>query len=394
MPLVAHYKDQRVEAWRLNHVEWVALKQGYRDAGVAMVCGEPGYPKTSPNGLQFFAHKSADCTRHEGGPESPEHLQTKALIAAAGEAHGFEAIVESPADDRSFIIDVLLVRGSRRIAVEAQWSKQSDAEVSRRNARYTAVGLEVLWLVGPRNRESVNDVRAEHLNGTVDNITIDLALDLAESRTTLPLAHGLDLLFSQVLAPKLEPVVTSAYVATAMAKCWSEECGKWISYWYVVDVDIETRCGQTAAVWLDDYEPWLPERVEERLQASIIAQITASGLPKPTYFEKRYSKVVETYYIAQNCGYCGLVQGDGHIAQDRKWTGYRVPVSGRAKLPAPAFSAQHLCRDAGRGACDPEQNEVLAQPKEPSWRRFGLSSTEDREYEAVLPAKGERRSKR
>jgi hypothetical protein len=386
VPLVAHYGDQRVEAWRLDHEEWLVLKSSYRDGGITMVCGEPGYPKTSPNGLQFFAHKSAACTKHEGGRESPEHLQTKALVAAAGESHGFEVIVESPADDRSFIVDVLLVRGNRRIAVEAQWSGQSDADFVRRTERYRAAGLEVLWLVGPRNRDAVKDVRAEHLDGTVDDLMIDLRLDLASSKSRLPLAHGLDLLFSGLRAPAIEPIVTGVYVYTAMAKCWSEDCAKWLTFWQVCEVDVETRCGQTATVELNGYEPWLPVRIEEQLQASVIAQITASGLPKPTY-----SRIAKCYYLAQNCPHCRVVQGDGFILQDRRWTPYRISFRGRAMLPATIYNAQHLCRSIGRGTCDSTSNEALTELSELSWRQPGLSPLSDREYVDPLPAKGRRR---
>lgn len=391
MPLVAHHRDQRVEAWRLDHEEWLALKSSYRDGGITMVCGEPGYPKTSPNGLQFFAHKSAACAKHEGGRESPEHLQTKALVAAAGESHGFEVIVESPADDRSFIVDVLLIRGSRRIAVEAQWSRQSDAEFRRRTERYHAAGYEVLWLVGPHNRDAVKDVRAEHLDGTVDDLVIDLRLDLASSKSRLPLAHGLDLLFSGLRPPVIEPIVTGVYVYTAMAKCWSEDCGKWLTFWQVCEVDVETRCGQTATVELNEYEPWLPVRIEEQFQASVIAQITASGLPKPTYFEKRYSKNAERQYLAQNCPHCRLVQGDGFITQNRRWTPYQIFFRQRAMLPASIYDAQHLCRSIGRGTCDSSSNEVLTKSGEQSWDRPGLSQLSDREFADALPAKGRRR---
>jgi hypothetical protein len=361
VPLVAHYRDQRVEAWRLDRASWISFKSTYRTDGVTMVCGEPGYPKTSPNGLQFFAHKSAGCTKHEGGRESPEHLQTKALVAAAAERHGFEAIVEAPATDRSFIIDVLLVRGDRRIAVEAQWSKQSDAEFARRTARYEATGLEVLWLVGPLNRKAVRGVRAEHLNGSAGAISIDLQLYLASRAMTLPLAHGLDLMFSNSRARLIEPIMTTALVSTAMAKCWHEECAKWITFWNVHKVDIETRCGQTAEVWFSEYQAWLPSRVEEHVESHVARQIAASTMPKPTYYETRYSKIARRQYIAQNCPYCRRVQGDGFITQDRRWTSYRVNLTERIALPQSTYNALHLCRGE-RGSCDPTQNKPLNEP--------------------------------
>lgn len=388
MPLVARYKDQRVEAWLVERDAWLALKMSYRDTGVTMVCGEPGFPKTSENGLQFFAHKSAGCAKHEGGAESPEHLQTKELIAAAASRHGFEAIVESPAYDRSFIIDVLLIKGNRRIAVEAQWANQSDADFVSRTARYKSAGLEVLWLVGPRNKAAIRDVRAELLSGAVDNIAISIPLELGKLATTLPLSDGLDLLFSGSLKSKIEPVVTGASIETAMAKCWNEKCGKWISLWYLRELDIETRCGQLATVTLHAYENWLPERVEEGLQQNAIAQLSASGLPEPTYYERRYSKIAQRYYIAQNCPHCRVVQGDGFVAQDRRWTPYWVSMRERVALPKSVYEERHRCISVGRGTCDPALN--MAPLGEQRRGKAYLSSVEDRSRDRRLPLKGER----
>ena len=73
----------------MTSVEWAELKASYRASGLVMSCGQAGIPKTSSLGTQFFAHApGSDCQAHEGGPESPEHLATKAAVARAAREIG------------------------------------------------------------------------------------------------------------------------------------------------------------------------------------------------------------------------------------------------------------------------------------------------------------------
>ena len=121
MPLAALFRNERIESWGMTSVEWAELKASYRASGLVMSCGQAGIPKTSSLGTQFFAHApGSDCQAHEGGPESPEHLATKAAVARAAREIGWEAVIEFPAADRSWIADVLVTNGERTIAIEAQ----------------------------------------------------------------------------------------------------------------------------------------------------------------------------------------------------------------------------------------------------------------------------------
>jgi len=136
MPLVATVGSERVESWRLSPSEWLGLKASYREVGLVMSCGQPGLPKTSQLGNQFFAHKNGTlCALHEGGPETQQHLRAKAIIAETARSMGWTATVECPSVDRSWIADVMIEKAGRRVAVEVQWSTQSDFDFRRRQTR-------------------------------------------------------------------------------------------------------------------------------------------------------------------------------------------------------------------------------------------------------------------
>lgn len=186
MPLVAIRNSETIEAPDVSPGNWLALKGGYRDSGLTMVCGQPAIPKTSPLGLQFFAHwPSTHCQLHEGGPETPAHLAAKSAVAAAARAAGWNATIEHLAADRSWIADVLAERDGRRIAFEIQLSSQTDVNFARRQTRYEADGVECLWLVNPGNRRSAASVPHFILRGGSEPLTLDIAFSGAHSRVPI-----------------------------------------------------------------------------------------------------------------------------------------------------------------------------------------------------------------
>lgn len=113
MPLVAILDGERLESFHLDDEQWSQLRGSYRDHELRMTCGELAIPKTSSRGMRFFAHKpgSDRCALHVGRPETPEHLQSKALLAEAARELGWEATIEHVAPDRAWIADVLIERG-------------------------------------------------------------------------------------------------------------------------------------------------------------------------------------------------------------------------------------------------------------------------------------------
>lgn len=63
--------QEALRATDLSSAEWMRLQEGYRLGEFLMPCCDaPAVPKTSPLGLQFFAHAAGQCG---GAPESIWH---------------------------------------------------------------------------------------------------------------------------------------------------------------------------------------------------------------------------------------------------------------------------------------------------------------------------------
>lgn len=396
MPHVAIVAGERIESWHLSTDAWHTLKGSYRSSGLVMVCGQQGYPKTSHHGTQFFSHKAnTNCPLHEGADESPEHLAAKAIVAVAARAAGWTATVEYPAPDRSWIADVLLEKEDRRVAVEIQWSLQNNSLFRYRQDRYAAAGLECVWFAGPKNSRNVDGVPFYSLHGDVDDLQLDVATRFAAGTDSLALYDATLALLDVHRFERVEAAATGLEIETALAKCWAPQCGKWLSYWFISHVDIETRCGQKAAIALySDYVPWASKRVETVLQKTIRSAIAASDLPRPTEYANRFSKQAGTYYEAQVCPHCQVVQGDGFVGQDRKWTPYTIEFEGRFPFAERVLTSPHTCVDVGRGLCrqEPTRATAVFPSEEQAWSLDELSSDEDRQphVAAPLPLKGSR----
>lgn len=373
MPVVAYSNGERHESVNLSPDAWTRLKVRYRETGLTMTCGQPGVPKTSPRGMQFFAHKAgANCALHESGPETPEHLTAKAILAETARRLGWTATIEYPAPDRSWIADVLVERGPVRMALEVQWSAQSNREFHRRQQRYEAAGIACRWLVGPRNWQQVDGVPAWRLDGKADALTLELP-DPQGVPTALPLTTGIELLLEGAIRPFIEVIVTGVLLTTAMTKCWQASCGRWMTNWWVSAAELKTRCGQLLTLWLE-YARWSSDRLEQSLESVIRTAMMSSDLPTPVHYDRRFSKVKQLYYIAQICPHCAVVQGDGLVALGRSTTDYYLPNQQRVPLAKSVLSRPHRCVNNGAGRCVPPQ--VGVEPRSPTPGTFWTLNSE------------------
>ncbi|WP_412872328.1 competence protein CoiA [Curtobacterium flaccumfaciens] len=373
--------DERVEAWALEDNVWSHVRATYQDCGLVMACGEPGIP-VERAGTRYFRHK-ASCDMHEGGPESPEHLATKALVADVAREHGWEAVVEAPSSDRSWIADVLVSKpGVPSVAIEVQWAAQTPEEFDRRTRRYEADGVECAWLVGPKN----TDRGLWNIRGTADALQMEIPVGLAQGRDFASMRAALTRWFRSELRPRFEAVVEAVEVVTAMSKCHNERCGAWFSYWWLGAVQLQTRCGQIGTVELGSrYPTWVQDRPEAVFQPAVRAAIAASSLPAATEYRAEHSKQTNTDYTAQHCPKCRWHLGDGFIiAKYRNWSSYAVPVPlTRLPLHPRVTAVRHLCVDVGNGRCAPPKVEGATYPSERNqsgdvvwFNSFGVDSGE------------------
>jgi len=143
-----HAKDKTdavIIASEHSESEWNLLKASYSVGDFQMPCC-PGVaiPKTSPNGLPFFAHHVGECTT---SPESKWHLDAKALVAHHLRELGIECQREKPSPVGDWTADVFFTHGGRQIIVELQHSSQTLQKYRTRQKRYEDAGIECYWLL-------------------------------------------------------------------------------------------------------------------------------------------------------------------------------------------------------------------------------------------------------
>ncbi|MCY0854067.1 competence protein CoiA family protein [Cupriavidus sp. D39] len=137
----------------------------YRNAKakhLRMACCDRGVIlKTSKLGTRFFAHaKRGDCAT---APESEHHLALKAMAARVIESCGWHVETEvrgTTPGGIPWIADLLATRGRAKVAVEVQWSSQTNEETLSRQTRYAASGVRGLWMLRQAGFPTTKDLPA------------------------------------------------------------------------------------------------------------------------------------------------------------------------------------------------------------------------------------------
>lgn len=140
-----------VDAGSFLAESWEELKCFHKVGDLTMpCCSSPAIPKTSINGLQFFAHHSDECA---SAPETAWHREAKFLVSSALANIGIECKheVRGGGKGASWIADTLFYAGGRTISIELQRSYQHLRDYIRRQERYANSGVECYWLTSVPN---------------------------------------------------------------------------------------------------------------------------------------------------------------------------------------------------------------------------------------------------
>lgn len=127
--------------------EWEALKLRSTLGDFVMdCCPSPAVLKTSPLGLQFFAHPSGEC---DTAPETVWHRTGKSLVLAAARRLGYRTHDEfaGGTERTQWRADTAILVGDRTIVVELQRSYQHFRDYLKRQTRYREAGVESYWLL-------------------------------------------------------------------------------------------------------------------------------------------------------------------------------------------------------------------------------------------------------
>lgn len=361
MPLAAYLSDERIEAPFVSDADWEDLRRRCK-AGepLTMSCGQPGKPRVSKNGLKhFYHHANVKCALHPGG-ESADHLEMKSLVAAAAREAGWDAVIEHPAPDRSWIADVMANLGGERWALEIQFSRQDADEFRRRQERYEAEGIQCLWLAAEVNRDAAAVVPSVMIGGGPGARTISLP-DAFTGPVATNATEAIGHLLNDKIKRFIEPVVRAYSLDTTMQKCWRESCKRWITAWRLEDLQVETRCGRTGTLLARQYPDariFLPDRIEGIIADRVMPLLKQADLPAPMFLATRFSKTAGCSYLALCCPFCNSLQGDIPL-NHYSVTWRRYLVEGWLSLPLKRnmLAVVHLCLDIGRGQCTQEPPE-------------------------------------
>ncbi|HEX9089035.1 MAG TPA: competence protein CoiA family protein [Arthrobacter sp.] len=357
MPLTATRNGERLESPFINQSGWVELKKTYRLDGLLMSCGQDGVPKTSSRGLQYFAHKAkSDCIGHVGGSESPQHLEAKAIIAAAVRAAaGWAAHIEFVSFDRSWIADVLAESEGTRIALEVQWSRQSSADFSSRQERYASAGIKCFWFVSPVNLSSATESGVPFLvfsdRSNVGSVQVRRAF--GEFSST-PLAEAVGHVLAIEFKRRIDATATHAVITASAKACGG--CGRESSIYYVSSIFIKSKCGEVGALTREiDSIGWYYS-VEAEVLDAVRATFLSEGFPPPAPIVHPLQDRNDVSHMAV-CHRCSRWLGDPY-SQARKGNVFRLTVQGVASIDIPISyrDFSHVCIDNGHGKCRPGRN--------------------------------------
>lgn len=146
IPKVIHIiSNSEVCAENFSSNEWSDLKNNYLVGDFIMsCCSAPAIPKTSENGLQFFAHLSDACAN---APETIWHKKAKDMVHDYCIDRNIFCKLEEPNIKHKCKADVYIEYNARKIVIEIQRSYQHRDKFFERQKRYKDSGIECFWLV-------------------------------------------------------------------------------------------------------------------------------------------------------------------------------------------------------------------------------------------------------
>lgn len=143
-------RGESIDSFDLSEDQWKALAHKNRTRRHLRMpcCSAQVILKKSVRGTPFFAHKAGQ--RCAPSPETEAHLYLKRLAVLAARTYGWMADSEVPGatpSGESWIADILAQKGKHKVAIEIQWSSQTNEETLQRQERYRQSGVRGLWLL-------------------------------------------------------------------------------------------------------------------------------------------------------------------------------------------------------------------------------------------------------
>lgn len=274
-------------------------------------CSSPVTLKRSPRSTQFFAHRAVgNCS---STPETEVHLLLKRVAVEAARANGWDATTEVAGTSHSgepWKADVLAQKGNQKVAVEIQWSSQTNDETLRRQERYADSGVRCLWLLRQPGFPVMPELPAARIAGTTEEGLLAL-IPTGGQEQTLPIEEFLDAAFNRRLRFGV-PVSFAANVSirAGYIDCWNRSCGARTRIITGIDVAFGPYRYGFSVPELNEY-PDLFEVVRNCLPNDL-------GIGA---IKRRYSNTQERAYLSNGCIRCDRLVGEFfeiHARQDEE----------------------------------------------------------------------------
>lgn len=291
-----------VHAFDLSPNDWQKLRADNKQRRWLRMpcCSAEVTLRTSRRGTQFFAHKAIGaCTT---APETEDHLRLKRMAVEIARAHGWAAETEASGTTSSgelWRADVLARKDQHRVAVEIQWSAQTNEETMRRQVRYAASGVRCLWLMRHPGFPVDRALPAAHIGGAAE-AGYTATLKTVTGQQVLPIEELLAAAFSKRLRFGI-PIGTSGQVeifVTAL-HCWS--CGAEAQIISDVGVVVGPNKFRFSVSDFDGHLA-LFDLIRRRLPNNL--QIGA--------VKQRFSQAQGRSYLSNGCFHCDALFGQFH----------------------------------------------------------------------------------
>lgn len=293
-------ENNSIHAFDLSADEWRALVlENRKSRHLRMPCCLSMVTlKTSRRGTHFFAHKVVgDCST---ALETEAHLRLKRMAVEAARINGWDAETEvvgiTPSGEQ-WKADVLAHKGKHKVAVEIQWSSQTNEEVLRRQERYAQSGVRCLWLLRQTGFPVNHALPAARISGNAEEGFAALVSSISGGQS-VPIQELLNAAFSK----RLRFGVPLGFVATVSIRagymfCWS--CGAQTKIITGIDVALGLNQYEFSVPDLGKY-PDLFEAIRSRLPEDL-------GLGA---IKRRFSKTQERFYLSNGCTHCDNLIGE------------------------------------------------------------------------------------
>lgn len=292
-----------IQSFDLSADDWQALAVANKNQRHLRMpcCSALVTLKTSKLGTQFFAHKVRDrCT---APAETEEHRCLKQMAVDAARRNGWIARTEEIGRTHSgeeWRADVLAEKGSVRVAVEIQWSRQTFEETHRRQRQYAQSKVRCLWLVrsGWRHFIPGKELPFVEIGGGSKE---GFCAVVPGSKASLPMRDFLDATFAGRFKYNELPHIANVSVHAKDMTCLTCMTKNLIITRVHIDFGIYGNAGVDLIVAEFSESRDLFKVIEVRLPKEYIALI------KP-----RKSSASRSEYLSQGCSHCDTPMGAPH----------------------------------------------------------------------------------